>query len=82
MNLEDLNMYEELKRASIFSDKEYLSLDELKARFNLPDITPTWEKVKEYRSLFRYDLAIKTPEKNPYYITLNYIFAESALYMI
>lgn len=64
-------MYEELKRASIFSDKEYLSLDELKARFNLPDITPTWEKVKEYRSLFRYDLAIKTPEKNPYYITLN-----------
>ena len=64
-------MYEELKRASIFSDKEYLSLDELKERFNLPDITPTWEKVKEYRSLFRYDLAIKTPEKNPYYITLN-----------
>ena len=50
-------MYEELKRASIFSDKEYLSLDEIKARFNLPDITPTWEKVKEYRSLFRYDLA-------------------------
>lgn len=64
-------MYEELKRAGTFSEKEYLSLDQLKERFSMADVSQTWDRVQAYRSLFRYDLPIRNSEKYPYFLTLN-----------
>lgn len=64
-------MYEELKRVSTFSEKEYVSLDELKERFEMVDVSQTWDRIKEYRSLFRYDLSLKNLDRYPYYLTLN-----------
>lgn len=74
-------MYEELKRVIPFSEKEYLTPEEIKGRFNLEDVGKVWEKVNEYRSLFRYSFSLKSPSKASYFFTFdrNVLFSLSSL---
>jgi len=63
-------MFESEKKGYYFTEKEYLTLEEIKEKFNLENVDSIYDEVIKYRSLFRKELSLTSPNGIPYYLTI------------
>ncbi|HBR85600.1 MAG TPA: hypothetical protein DEA32_00185 [Firmicutes bacterium] len=63
-------MLNQLEKGPLFTDREYLSKEQVQARYNLDDIDSIWAEVTQYRSLFRVELPVKANTGLPFFAVL------------
>ena len=53
-----------------FTDRQYLSKEEVQAHYNLDDVESIWSDIQGYRALFRVDLPARSGSGLPFYAVL------------
>lgn len=64
-------LHEEFKRSIEYSERSYLSKEEVLARIGPSAGDRIWERVCEYRDLFQVDVGLKNPRNLSYVLTLD-----------